>query len=57
MEMLSSIGGLIPLWILGAPLVAGLIAWMSAPKTTTRHDADSPWRYPAAAGASSPGIR
>lgn len=31
-------GWLILLWILGAPLVAGLIACFSAPKTTSRHD-------------------
>jgi hypothetical protein len=38
MEMQASMGWFIPLWILGAPLVAGLIAWFSAPKTTTHHD-------------------
>jgi hypothetical protein len=41
MDMQGSIGGLIPLWILGAPLVAGLIEWMRMPKTTTRNDADT----------------
>jgi hypothetical protein len=46
MELQSSIGGLIPLWILGAPFAAGLIAGMVAPKTTTRYDADSRTAYP-----------
>ncbi len=38
MEMQSSMGWMIPAWILGAPLVAGLIAWFAAPKTTTLRD-------------------
>jgi hypothetical protein len=38
METQTTLGWLIPLWILGAPLVASLIAGFSAPKTTTRHD-------------------
>jgi hypothetical protein len=38
MEMQTSMGWMIPLWILGAPFVGGLIAWFSAPKTTTHRD-------------------
>lgn len=45
MELQSSMGGLIPLWILGAPFVAGLIGWFAAPKVTTRHDTDSRSAY------------
>lgn len=33
MNTLSSVGGLIPLWILGAPLVFAIIGWMATPKT------------------------
>ena len=53
MDIQSSIGGLIPLWILGAPLVAGLIEWMRMPKTTTRHDADMRSGHTSGAMASS----
>lgn len=56
MDIQGSIGGFIPLWILGAPLVAGLIEWMRMPKTTTRHDADTRLGYSAGTTAS-PGIR
>lgn len=46
METHSSFGVLIPLWILGAPFVGALIAWMAAPKSTTRHDIDTRTAYP-----------
>jgi hypothetical protein len=46
MQLHTSIGGLIPLWILGAPFVAGLIGLMTAPRTTTRPDSDSRSAYP-----------
>ena len=40
MDMQSTVGGWIPLWILGAPLVAGLISWMTTPKPSTYRDSD-----------------
>lgn len=46
MEMQSSIGGLIPIWILGAPLVAGLVLWITMPKAATRHDTELRSTYP-----------
>ena len=46
MDMQSSFGGLIPWWILTAPLVVGLIAWMTGPKTIVRHDVDSRPTFP-----------
>lgn len=36
MNAVSSFGGLIPLWIIGAPLVFGIIEWMSTPKAGHR---------------------
>lgn len=33
MNTVSSFGGLIPLWIIGAPLVFAIIGWMATPKT------------------------
>lgn len=31
----GSFGAWIPVWILGAPLVIGLLEWLRTPKTTT----------------------
>lgn len=36
MSFIYSIGGLIPLWILGGPLLAGLVALASLPKPVRR---------------------
>lgn len=36
MNTMTSFGGLIPLWILGAPLVFAIIEWMVTPKTGRR---------------------
>ncbi len=33
---ISSFGWLVPLWILGAPLMASLILYLSTPKNTNR---------------------
>lgn len=38
MEASNSMGGLIPLWILGAPLLAGLIALFTTPRSSTQND-------------------
>jgi hypothetical protein len=38
MEVSSSMGGLIPLWILGAPLLGGLITLAITPKGSSRND-------------------
>ena len=32
MDFMNSVGGWIPIWIIGAPLVLGLIDWMMTPK-------------------------
>lgn len=36
MNAMSSFGGFIPLWIIGAPLVFAIIEWMSTPKSGRR---------------------
>jgi hypothetical protein len=36
MNAVSSVGGLIPLWIIGAPLVLAIIGWMATPKAGRR---------------------
>lgn len=41
MDSSISFGGLIPLWILGAPLLAGLIALLAAPRTGASVNRDS----------------
>ena len=59
MEVQGSIAGaLIPIWIRGAGLVAGVLAWLKAPEATMRRD-DAPrstYSSPYAA-ASQPGVR
>ena len=37
MNTVSSFGGFIPLWIIGAPLVLAIIGWMATPKTGRRN--------------------
>ena len=46
MDLLNSLGVLIPLWILGAPLVAGLFAMTTASTPTRRDATDSRLPYP-----------
>ncbi len=44
MELHNSFGGWIPVWIIGAPLLIGLIEWMKTPKphvSTYRGDSTS----------------
>ncbi len=38
MEVSNAMGGLIPLWILGAPLLGGLITLAITPKARSRND-------------------
>lgn len=38
----SSFGGLIPLWILGAPFVIALFEWFTTPKPAHRSGRDEP---------------
>jgi len=40
MNTLGTIGGLVPLWIIGAPLLAGIFALFTTPKPSRRHDRD-----------------
>lgn len=40
MDDLLSRGGLIPLWILGAPLLGALVMWMASPKHTRSENRD-----------------
>jgi hypothetical protein len=51
METMSSMGGLIPLWILGAGLLAGVVDLMRTPAPRHRHDSE---RRPLAADARVP---
>jgi hypothetical protein len=37
---MNSMGGLIPLWILGAPFLASLFALLTTPKPTVHRDRD-----------------
>ncbi len=36
MTAMSTFGAFIPLWIIGAPLVIGIIEWVSTPKPPYR---------------------
>lgn len=38
MNTLGTMGGLLPLWIIGAPFLAGLYALFTTPKPATRSD-------------------
>jgi hypothetical protein len=57
MDTPSSIAGLIPLWILGAPVVWLLFWAKKGPTVRTRHESDSRTVYPTSATAFDQNVR